>query len=69
MPEEKRDEILGKEKELDESELDAVNGASGCICVGVGNGMNKCICVAGGYGEGDDDKDLCVCPLAGGGKL
>lgn len=43
MSEEKKDEVLGQEKELDESELEAVSGGKGS-CFDVDNvGNNPCL--------------------------
>ena len=55
MSEEKKNEVLNKGKELDESELGAVNGAADCFCyVGGAGGKdsgNTCICIVGGGGQ------------------
>ena len=69
MSEEKKDEVLGQEKELDESELDAVTGAANCFCYLAGGGTSKenagCGCVLGGGGK--DSEGTCVCVAAGSG--
>ena len=66
MSEEKKDEILGKEKELDESEMEAVTGAKGssceCMFAGFGAGKEKAPCFA--FGEG---KHPCACFETGNG--
>ncbi len=56
MSEEKKDEILGKEKELDESELESVAGAGG---------YHPCRCIFGGYGDENRDKSPCYAPGEG----
>ena len=48
MSEEKKREILGQEKELDESEMEAVAG-----------GYRPCRCIFEGYGEEKDGKSPC----------
>lgn len=72
MSEEKKDEVLGKEKELDESELEAVTGAGSCGCVIAGGGKDKdlnCACLQGGTGKDPETPRLsCVCVVAGGGE-
>lgn len=78
MSEEKKNEVLGKEKELDESELESVaGGLCACAIAGSGSGNDKdgdgmyfCPCAAAGVGmdDGNIGSDLhCYCPLAGGG--
>ena len=82
MSEEKKDDILDREKELDESELDAVNGGScGCVMGGSGKGNDsgsharyQCACAMYGEGTGIDERCeglgkmlYCVCTAAGGG--
>ena len=75
MSEEKKDEILEQEKELNMDELDAVAGGDTCGCIGAGSGkagegQNACACVAGGYGEYDEAHKYyprCGCFLGGGG--
>ncbi len=81
MSDEKKNEILDKEKELDKDELDAVSGgACGCPLVGGGTGHGEgypwqnesdlkydCACVGGGVGLDNDGATYCMCPLAGGG--
>ena len=54
MSEEKKDEILGRENELEESEMEAVNG-----------GYRPCHCVFEGYG---DERPKSQCPAPGEGK-
>lgn len=71
MSEEKKDEILGQEKELDESEMEAVAGGIDCICSGAGAGTSEkrghpCVCIMGG--EGRDDDGRCGCIAVGTGK-
>ena len=43
MSDEKKNEVLDKEKELDEAELDAVSGGDRCVCAlgGGGKGSGK----------------------------
>ena len=75
MSEEKKNEILGKEKELDEGELDAVSGGScGCVLGGGGKGTGKksglqyiCPCPGAGVGFDKEDTTYCACPGVGGG--
>ena len=67
MSEEKKNEILGKEKELDESEREAVTGAAyhPCRCIFEGYGEEKhgkSPCYAQGEGK---DKSPCACFEAG----
>ena len=54
MSDEKKNEVLNKEKELDESEMEAVTG-----------GYRPCHCVFEGYG---DEKPKEHCPAPGEGK-
>ena len=61
MSEEKKDEVLEQEKELDEKELDAVAGGGACVCVYSGSGIADpvprgcsfagCDCPVMGYGD------------------
>ena len=75
MSEEKKEEILEQEKELDKDELEAVAGGSACACVVGGYGSadgsgGDCNCAFGGYGGRDyygDGSKRCVCPMVGGG--
>lgn len=75
MSDEKKNEILDKEKELDKDELDAVSGgACGCPVAGGGTGHGNenglkydCACVGGGVGLDNDGKTYCMCTVAGGG--
>ena len=72
MSEEKKNEVLGQEKELSMDELDAVAGGKQCVCVLGGGGeadswSKTCWCVGGGGGENNDGSPRCACPLAGGG--
>ena len=75
MSEEKKNEILDKEKELDKDELDAVSGgACGCPLAGGGAGHGNenglkydCGCAFAGVGLDDEGETYCICPLAGGG--
>lgn len=53
MSEEKKNEILGREGELEESEMEAVTG-----------GYHHCICVFGGYGD-ENPKPHCPAPGEG----
>ena len=70
MSEEKKNEVLNKGKELDESELGAVNGAADCFCyvggAGVSDENTGCGCVLGGSGK--DSGNTCICIVGGGGQ-
>ena len=70
MSEEKKNEVLDQEKELNMDEL--VAGGSRCACVIGGGGTadedaKTCACVVGGGGEWKSGGPCCVCPLMGGG--
>lgn len=75
MSDEKKNEILDKEKELDKDELDAVSGGDcGCPVAGGGTGHGNesdlkydCACVGAGVGLDNEGATYCMCPLAGGG--
>ncbi len=74
MSEEKKEEILGKEKDLEEKELEEVAGGDSCICAlgggGTGTegwGEKTCACVLGGGGEYTKGGMRCMCLGAGGG--
>lgn len=66
MSEEKRDEILGREGELDEGELEAVAGTKGgscaCVILGASVGEHKESCLVLGEGK---PKPPCACVEAG----
>ena len=76
---EEKKEILEREKQLDEDEVEAVTGGGECACFlgggGPGDELNKtCVCVAGGGGEYSDkavehgySRARCACPAIGGG--
>ncbi len=74
MSEEKKGEILGREGELDEGELEAVAGAKGdscaCVIAGVAESLHKGIVIGEGkqpcpaIGEGKP-KPPCACFEAG----
>ena len=72
MSEEKKDEVLEQEKELDADELDAVAGGGACYCPVVGGGTanasedaKACGCVIGGGGDWTFEKGRCVCVAYG----
>ena len=79
MSEEKKDEVLDQEQELDMDELDAVAGGGVCYCPFVGGGtadagQTPCACVMGGGGENTaaneyGSKARCACVLGGAGSL
>ena len=76
MSEEKKDEVLEQEKELDMDELDAVAGGYVCACPVAGTGaasagQDACVCVVGGMGEYDKAHKYyprCGCFVGGGGE-
>ena len=70
MPEEKKNEVLDQEKELDADELDAVAGGGDCYCAIGGGGTadedaKTCACVLGGGGEYDYGSPRCACVAYG----
>ena len=79
MSEERKNEVLGQNNALDESELADVTGGKECVCVLGGGGEvsekgeKLCVCVLGGAGEWDGEakKALntslprCTCPAVG----
>ena len=58
--------------ELDDDELDAVAGGTGCGCFIGGGGGDKCVCVFTGCSDtpqgGGNFPDKCFCFLIGGGS-
>ena len=73
MSEEKKNEILEQEKELNKDELEAVAGGDACGCAVGGYGdegggdSQSCICMFGGCGYGWGKEARCACPMVGGG--
>ena len=75
MSEEKKEEVLGQEQELDLDELDAVAGGGMCVCPFVGGGTadspneKPCACVMAGAAQSKvrdhGDPARCECVLAG----
>ena len=74
MSDMEKKEILGKEKDLEADELEAVAGGKVCACVMGGGGeadagQKTCACVLGGGGEyADDSGTRCVCVVGGAGR-
>ena len=72
MSEEKKNEVLGQEKELSMDEMDAVAGGGACACPLFGGGAEdensiECVCMVGGAGVHLDGGTRCACPAIGGG--
>ena len=72
MSEEKKNEILGQEKELNMDEMDAVAGGGTCACVlggggAAGEGQKMCACPGFGSGGYTRDGIRCFCVAGGGG--
>lgn len=73
MSEEKKDEVLGQEKDLDMDELDTVAGGKRCECFIGGGGATDsedklCACLVGGAGQNkhkDKNGDRCTCATGG----
>ena len=73
MSEEKKEEILGKEKDLEEKELETVAGGNDCLCILAGVGESSCSdkacgCAFGGGGEYTDGRNRCWCAMGGNGE-
>ena len=80
MSEEKKNEVLGQEKALDDQEMDDIAAGAACTCYLGGGGTadrpgeKTCACVAGGGGEMNDEgaaavnaRTRCWCVLYGDG--
>ena len=70
MSEEKKNEVLGQEKELSLDELDAVSGGEHCMCEFAGGGEgggtdSPCGCFLGGAGDDDFKNKRCKCVFSG----
>ena len=74
MSEEKKNEVLGQEKELSMDELDAVAGGGLCACPVAGGGtpdadQEACGCVMFGGGYNKSGGSRCFCVAGGAGSV